>query len=219
MSYILDALKKAERERSRGQAPSLQNAPPLLSEPPRRRLWPWLLAGVLLANGGGLALLYQNQQMVSLQQSEVSVAKPTPIPIEPPEPPQPVLTESTLPEPVIELPKQAIALAKPIIPDPPLLPLPEPTPTPSVVIADQPLTAAAPPLLRTLPSAIRQSLPNLNLDIHFYDDLPNKRFVVINSRRYVQGDWLSEGALVETIIETGVIMRYGEQRFSLPALP
>ena len=41
MSYILDALRKAERERHLGQPPNL-TAPPLAAEPGRRRLGPWL---------------------------------------------------------------------------------------------------------------------------------------------------------------------------------
>lgn len=49
MSYILEALKKAERERELGRVPGIgsphETPPP---RPPRR--WPWVLAGVLLLN-------------------------------------------------------------------------------------------------------------------------------------------------------------------------
>src|SRR5713101_6487286 len=57
MSYILDALKKVERERQRTRTPFLED---LLaaSATPRARLWPWLLVGALLANAVVLAVLF-----------------------------------------------------------------------------------------------------------------------------------------------------------------
>jgi general secretion pathway protein B len=47
MSYILDALRKAERDRARGRVPTLATADVLVTQ--ERRLWPWL--------GGGAAAL------------------------------------------------------------------------------------------------------------------------------------------------------------------
>jgi len=54
MSYILDALRKVERERQRIRMPLLEE---LLdaSAMPRARLWPWLLVGALLVNAVVLA--------------------------------------------------------------------------------------------------------------------------------------------------------------------
>ena len=59
MSYILEALRKSERERQTGQAPSL---PSLLSDPPRRsRPWlAWLALGLLLFNACGLIYVWLN---------------------------------------------------------------------------------------------------------------------------------------------------------------
>ena len=55
MSYILEALRKSERERRLGQTPSLPSL--LVDQPPRRRRWlPWFL--LLLVGLNGAALLY-----------------------------------------------------------------------------------------------------------------------------------------------------------------
>ena len=56
MSYILDALRKAERERQPARPPLLEK---LLaaSASPRVRPWPWLMVGALLANAVVLAIL------------------------------------------------------------------------------------------------------------------------------------------------------------------
>lgn len=57
MSYILEALRKSERDRQATQTPTL---PALLTDPPpRRRQWIyWLLALLLALNGAGLVWLW-----------------------------------------------------------------------------------------------------------------------------------------------------------------
>jgi general secretion pathway protein B len=55
MSYILEALRKAERERNLGQVPTLEGLPPEMRAS-RRRMWPWMLGIALLANAAAVAL-------------------------------------------------------------------------------------------------------------------------------------------------------------------
>ncbi len=56
MSYILDALKKSEKERQRGTVPDLMTTQDVMEEIPKRRpLWPYLLVGALVLNAGFLA--------------------------------------------------------------------------------------------------------------------------------------------------------------------
>lgn len=56
MSYILDALKKSEKERQRGTVPDLMTAQDVAGEGPKRRaFWPYLIVGVLILNAGLLA--------------------------------------------------------------------------------------------------------------------------------------------------------------------
>jgi len=53
MSYILDALKKSEKERQRGTVPDLMTAQDVIEEGPKRLpLWPYLLVGALVLNAG-----------------------------------------------------------------------------------------------------------------------------------------------------------------------
>jgi general secretion pathway protein B len=56
MSYILDALRRADAERRRGQSPVLHDVAGLSLPPPARRptlqrLLPWLAGGLLLTGG------------------------------------------------------------------------------------------------------------------------------------------------------------------------
>lgn len=56
MSYILDALKKSEKERKRGNIPDLSNTPePPTQKPKKRIILPYLIGIVLLINTGLLA--------------------------------------------------------------------------------------------------------------------------------------------------------------------
>ncbi len=55
MSYILDALRKSEQERQRGTSPGLDTIHvPVRGGPERKRVWPWILAGVLTLNAAGI---------------------------------------------------------------------------------------------------------------------------------------------------------------------
>src|SRR3990170_4430573 len=53
MSYILDALKKSEKERQRGAVPDLMTPESGIAEETKKRpLWPYLIAGALILNAG-----------------------------------------------------------------------------------------------------------------------------------------------------------------------
>jgi general secretion pathway protein B len=55
MSYILDALKKSEKERQRGALPDMLTVQDIVAEKPAKRLlWAYLLAAALLLNAGAL---------------------------------------------------------------------------------------------------------------------------------------------------------------------
>lgn len=53
MSYILDALKKSEKERQRGTLPDMLTVQDIVAEKPKKRfVWPALLVAVLMLNAG-----------------------------------------------------------------------------------------------------------------------------------------------------------------------
>lgn len=76
MSYILDALKKAEQARSAGKAPDLFTLQASDSPPRARPLWPWFLAGVLILNAA--ALFFWSQ--IRAPASPLATPSPAPIP-------------------------------------------------------------------------------------------------------------------------------------------
>ena len=60
------------------------------------------------------------------------------------------------------------------------------------------------------------NLPELHLDIHVHSQNPAERFVLVNMRKYQEGQTLKEGPNVERITPEGVILNQHGLRFLLP---
>lgn len=217
MSYILDALRKAEHEHHLGQPPNpVASSPP--AQPSRPRLWVWLLLGLgLLFNAALLAFLLTRSQPEPLADATAPSAPREPAAPSPA--PAPSRTRPVLPTPPPTTRKGPVS--KPEPPEPSRSSVtaglerrqetpPKPAPARSVTLGPEP-----PPLLDALPAGARRGLPALNLDVHVYSPDAGKRFVIINGRRYREGERLGEGPLLETVTANGVVLRQGSQRFQL----
>jgi len=62
-------------------------------------------------------------------------------------------------------------------------------------------------------------LPLLALDVLVYSDVPAERFVFINGRKYVEGQTLADGVVIEKITPDGALLRQeGKQIVLRPKL-
>lgn len=127
-------------------------------------------------------------------------------------------------------PAPAPAPARMATSHPTAVPTPIPTPLPApphaaapvgANAATQPAPPSAPVLeplqhLATLPAAQREGLPPLRLSMHVYDPDPAARFVLIDGKRFRQGDAVADGVIVDAIRPDGVAIARGTQRFLLP---
>jgi general secretion pathway protein B len=219
MSYHLDALRKAERERNLGQVPSLESAQIPLA-PSRQRWWLWTLALVILANAVVLTMVYfysqSNSAIAQATTSDLPAAKPEAIePGTRPElsEPAPATTAST------DTATQMSAAESETFPIP-AEPLGLPTLPPAEFAASRngfdEMPGWRPPPLQAMPSEFRRAMPPINVDVHVYSEDPEKRFVLVNSKPYREGDHLDEGPFLETISEQGTILSYQGQRFVIP---
>ncbi|MDX1434658.1 MAG: general secretion pathway protein GspB [Gammaproteobacteria bacterium] len=68
-----------------------------------------------------------------------------------------------------------------------------------------------------LSPATRASLPPLNVNAHAYAQAPEQRMIIVNMKRYREGDRMREGPVVETITPKGAVLLYQQRRFELPA--
>lgn len=201
MSYILEALRKAEQERKLGQAPDWQSiALPLPS--PRPRPWTWLLVVALLANAAAVTALFapawRDRALMNVPMNSASLAPESSI-AKDSRGPETASTEAS----AVPAKRNSGSL--------------EPTPAQTVESAGT-LTvkeSGPPPPLRALPADFQRSVPALNLDVHVYSEHPAERFVLINSRRYREGERLREGPLLEGIVLDGIVLTYQNRRFRL----
>ncbi|MEN8763519.1 MAG: general secretion pathway protein GspB [Thiogranum sp.] len=89
----------------------------------------------------------------------------------------------------------------------------EQAPRPSVKAAIPAL-----PVWPQIPSHLFQQLNgSLRLDVHVFSDQPQKSFVLINMRKYREGEKLQEGPQLDEITAEGVILSFNGQRFRLQA--
>ena len=86
-------------------------------------------------------------------------------------------------------------------------------------IAAEPPPAAQGQAQSRLPSANDAAagggMPGLHLDLHVYSPRAPERFIFVNSRKYREGDTLTEGPVVEQITPNGAVLSYRGGRFLL----
>ena len=66
--------------------------------------------------------------------------------------------------------------------------------------------------LSEMPPAYRADFPDLNVDVHVYNEEPQRRFVLLNLRRYREGQTLSEGPKLIEIQPDGIVFDFRGER-------
>jgi len=237
MSYILDALKRADAERERGAVPGLQSRHVTMpaaqaDRSARHRLWLAAAAAAALALGSmaaGLWLWQTPSRTVQVATAESAVAMPSP----------PPLAQTVLP-PILPMPASPSAsapasLAPPVIAASPpavnrVAPKPAPRPVPAASAAAlqaQPrpsadsatksaASQAAPPtvrLLGDLPEDLRRQIPPLAITGSVYSDNPDKRLLLVNNQVVPQGGMVAPGVKLEEIQAKSSLFSFGGMRF------
>jgi general secretion pathway protein B len=195
MSYVLDALKRADAERERGAVPGLHAQPvPLLPVdadlPSAGRPWLWL--GVGLAVG----LLVTFAWLVGERESPPPAVAVQPQPV--PEAPAPTVVA---PPPITRLPAVAAAPAARAAPKP----------------AETPASAAdnRVPTLQELPEAVRRELPTLTIGGSIYSPDPAQRFLVINGRVVYEKEEIAPNLRLEQIKLKAAVLKYKDHRYTI----
>lgn len=237
MSYILDALKRADAERERGHVPGL-HAQPLggtATASPRglAARWAWWA-------GGGAALVVVAAlawRMGADTHAPVpaTLAVPQAAPVaEPPAATSTTTAPTALPpsppaaEPVALAPVAAprAAPSPPAASAPASVARPQPpaatgTAAATRPAAPEPAPAATPanaliPLYAQLPAGTRQQLPALAVTGSVYSDDASARFIMLNGDVAKEGSQPVPGLVVERIEPKSAVLRYKGERFRLP---
>lgn len=217
MSLILDALKKSEAERMRGQVPTLLSPLPAAQSHARGRektKLPLLLLMIALLIIALILVYFYTQKQIAISPSFVSEAVNK----------TPEQTSAISDPPAIALtPKPAAIQAAAVPPITATAPAPAAPMTPSIapeideVSLTIPETTPATRIasLAELPTEQRQQLPTLKLSMHVYSPDASKRFAIIDGQRVNEGSMLGT-AVLEQIRQDGVVLSVQGQSYLLP---
>jgi general secretion pathway protein B len=227
MSYILDALKKSERERRRGSLPDpLTVQEPLSHEKKRRALWPLVIVVALLINavifGLWFGSRYSQKATVVGQEVNRNIQE----------------LQAKMPQSVSEIKDKQQDIPNKDIPHTEKLPTVKKQEysfqekentsinmqktSPGNTISETPTEKEIPPpdktklySLNELPSSVRQKLPDFSLSVFLYADEPASRIVRVNGNMMKEGQYLFSGLKLEEIVPDGVIFSYLNYRFRI----
>lgn len=213
MSYILDALRRAEadRERERGQVPGLHTQPLAGAQAAGPRRWlPWAGGGLLLVAGIGAGVWWASGPQ--------EAAVPAPLPPVAQAPAAEVAPMSApAPAPVASAPTaEPAASASPYLPAVPPPAAVAPRPVPAAEPAPAPAAEAPIPRLAELPESTRRQLPQLAISGSVYSDNPASRFVMINGEVMREGAALGADLVLEQIRPRELVLRFKGQRYRVP---
>lgn len=220
MSYILDALKKAEKERQLGKIPDIMTQQDTVIQTYKRGMtWHYFLIVLLIASSVLLWLVIGKTEretrestlnMVSVpMMSEVinnkefsqrSENKDTPI------------SKDKIVHDSVEYKKRDMAKQ---IQGSSKIETDEKSPPPNLTQIEDKGRVSEHRIfnIRELPVDIQQSLPKLSMSVHIYNPEPASRLVKINGRTMKEGEELSSGLKLTEIIEDGAILSYHGYRF------
>jgi general secretion pathway protein B len=240
MSYILEALKKADRERAAGHVPDLETVHRHDLAPRKSHRWLWLLAALFVSNGILVALLATRHDAGHGGKRGVpgaTTGKRATVP------PEPVRSQVPVeyPPPAHRPPAKTAEVAPPPPASSPVVVAPRPAPVRRPETS-QGATAATPARSEPAPSAAAASPPSApapatapdsgripewdelsldfrsrlsmpRMDVHVYDPDPQRRFVLIDLQKFREGDRLPNGAVLEKILPDGIELSYQGTRF------
>lgn len=225
MSYILDALRRAEAQRSRGRLPGLHEPAAIGALPvatPAAAARRWLLPLVLLLVLASLLVA----GLWTLQRQT-----PTgPLPAEQPAadraaPSGPVATAepaSAAPFEPLALPRKAvIAEPRPAAAAPPAESVAAQRSLPTTINSaaapseSKPGGAAELPNRKDLPPDLQRSLPPIVVSGNVYSSDPSQRMLVVNGELWREGEQIRPDLVLEQIRRRDAVLRYRGTRFTV----
>jgi|WetSurMetagenome_2_1015567.scaffolds.fasta_scaffold260487_2 hypothetical protein len=210
MSYILDALKKAEQERG---SPQLQTVAGGRSDRTGNRYRWWPVAGAFVLCAAAMicfVLFYPKPARQMPVQSQAVAPKrleagPAIVPSEPKQEPAVTAIPSRAPENAQGKPlenRNRSGEPKPVQTAPKQN---EPAAPRAIV---QPEQSPA----ETSPVPLREAMQKMKITVLLYSDVPSERTVFINGRKYSEGDYVEGRYLLEKITAGGAELIYMGER-------
>ena len=202
MSYILDALRKSELERRRGEVPEVTHFDEMSKRKSFNRfLWP-VIVGALIVINVLVVVIWSpwSQPIIETADHDSSVVVPEHL--------QANKNAHTLLEESAASTKHNIIVA----------PLQKPLPSSALKPSHQGPNTVYLPQVNELPSEIKQRIPDMSFSSHMYAKSSRFRSIIIDGRRLKEGQFYNEEIQVREITEKGVVLGVGDVVFAIDIL-
>lgn len=199
MSYILDALRRADAERQQGGVPGLHTPPsPQAAAPVAQRPWLlWAAAAVLLLSlAMALAWWWTRPAVVAVTVVAAPVTAPTAAPT------------PVLPPPPVVAPLPIVVSAAPVVAAVPTAPA---APASAALAPSAPKTVP----LQQLDSDLRRQLPPLVVGGSVWSDSAASRFVILDGQVTREGESVAPGLVLERIQTRSLLLRWRDMRLEI----
>lgn len=213
MSYILEALKKAQAERALGSAPTLHAVALYQADAPARgkgaaSLWVGLVVGLLLAASAWV--VWRSSDSGPAQQpptaatqaapvaAAAAVAPPVKLAPMPPEPSKPRAAPAAAAAPVLAPASSAPAMTV------------APASAAGLAAPEEKL-----PTLRELPEAIAREVPAVVIGGYVYASNPADRLLLVDKVLRHEGEELAPGLVLEKLLPKAAVMNYKGYRYKI----
>jgi len=229
MSYILDALKKAEKERGLTEIPTIETVHDL---PVKKKKGLWIAVGC-----GALCLIAAIWLFFPASSGQLESEPPALAVISPDfetgdsdtpaENMEPAAQSSMTPvsgDAALNVPVQTTAAApvsavsnaefQSVAAQPEISAANEKAPTPPVAAIAVETMQKSPPRPANLLS-LREIAESMKIGMHVYSDNPDRRIVFINGVRRTEGASLEHNCVLESITPEGVTLRRGEETYTI----
>jgi general secretion pathway protein B len=220
MSYILEALKKAQAERQLGSAPTIHAAQPLPAAPaaPAGQRKPWLIglgAGAAVVAVAGAVLLWRPASGPAPAARADALAPAAPDAASPAAAANP---------PAVSV-ATTLAVSAPPAPVEPPSRAPQSAPRPSGPAIAAPPSATVPasvrapapednlPYLQQLPDALRSAIPAVSFGGYMYSANPADRLLLVDKALRHEGEELAPGLILEKLLPKAAVLNYRGTRY------
>jgi general secretion pathway protein B len=209
MSYILDALRKADAQRERDPARGIHaqaaNAPASADSGSRLPVPLMSIAAGLALIGVGLVWWRVDRAEAPAPAVPVATAPVAAI-IQPPPAPLPLPAPAAV---VLPPPAPAVVERKPVVKEVAAPAPPAPMPAAAAPAPDRIVNAAE------LPADVQRDLPKLAISGAVYSDNPAQRMLIANGQVVSEGAELAPGVVLEQIRPKSAVLKFRGYRYSL----
>jgi general secretion pathway protein B len=217
MSYILEALKKAQAERQLGNAPtihapSVHHAAPRLPAVKKSGMLVLGIGVVVIVLGGWYAWSNRTPAPAAVLTPAATAALPaaTPAPVTvPAAAPAPVVVQAApapvaVPVPVVAARVEPVARPRKATPAPASVPVSTPAPAP----VEESIRYA-----KDLPPEMQQQLPRVAFGGYMYSDNAADRLVLVDKTLRHEGEEIAPGLMLEKLLPKGAVLNYRGTRY------